>query len=46
MFAEYQDIQVMVFLGIGVLMAFIRKYGYSAIGMKQIIITFRAATLQ
>ncbi|XP_035710365.1 ammonium transporter Rh type A-like [Folsomia candida] len=31
-YQQYQDIQVMVFLGIGVLMAFIRKYGYSAIG--------------
>jgi len=30
--AEFQDIQVMIFIGFGFLMTFLRKYGYSATG--------------
>jgi len=29
---EFQDIQVMIFIGFGFLMTFLRKYGYSATG--------------
>ena len=29
----FQDVHVMVFIGFGFLMTFLRKYGYSAIGM-------------
>jgi len=36
-FTVYQDVQVMVFVGFGFLMNFLRKYGYSAIGLTMIV---------
>jgi hypothetical protein len=33
----YQDVQAMIFVGFGFLMNFLRKYGYSALGITMLI---------
>ncbi|XP_055354016.1 ammonium transporter Rh type A-like [Paramacrobiotus metropolitanus] len=39
-YAMFQDIHVMIFVGFGFLMTFLKKYGYSAIGMNFLMAAF------
>ena len=36
-FADFQDVHVMVFAGFGFLMTFLRKYGFSGVGINLLI---------
>jgi ammonium transporter Rh len=37
MFTVFQDVHVMVFIGFGFLMTFLKRYGFSAIGFNLLI---------
>ena len=36
----FQDVHVMIFIGFGFLMTFLRKYGYSSVGLNMLIASF------
>ena len=40
LYAMYQDIHVMIFVGFGVLMTFLQKYGFSSIGLNFFVAAF------
>ena len=42
-FSVFQDVNVMIFIGFGFLMTFLKKYGYSAVGYNLLI---SAVTIQ
>jgi len=39
-YAKFQDVHVMIFVGFGFLMTFLKKYGFSAIGYNFVLSTF------
>lgn len=39
-FIVFQDVNVMVFVGFGFLMTFLKKYGYGAVGFTFLVATF------
>ena len=43
LFLVFQDVNVMIFVGFGFLMTFLKKYGYSAVGYNMLI---SAVTIQ
>ena len=40
MFSVFQDVHVMIFIGFGFLMTFLKRYGYSAVGINMVIAGF------
>ena len=39
-FIVFQDVHVMIFIGFGFLMTFLRRYGYSAVSVNMLIAAF------
>ena len=40
LYKMYMDVQVMMFIGFGYLMTFLRKYGHSSIGLNFLVAAF------
>merc|ERR1712151_1276445 len=39
-YGMFQDVHVMIFIGFGFLMTFLRKYGYSSVGLNFLVASF------
>merc|ERR1712050_779418 len=39
-YGMFQDVHVMIFIGFGFLMTFLRKYGYSSVGLNFLVAAF------
>ncbi|ESP02184.1 hypothetical protein LOTGIDRAFT_111251, partial [Lottia gigantea] len=39
-FSVFQDVHVMMFIGFGFLMTFLKRYGFSAVGINMLVAAF------